>query len=312
MDTLAVVLKGPEDLRLDRVDLEAPDEGDIVVDVRWSGISAGTERLLYTGTMPAFPGMGYPLVPGYETVGDVVAATPGSGREIGERVFVPGARCFRGVNALFGGAAARLVVPPSRVVPMPAELGENSVLLALAATAHHAVDGGKPPQLIVGHGVLGRLIARITIALGYSPPTIWECQSSRRQGAHGYQVIAPDEDDTKGYETICDVSGDPEILDSLISRLLPAGEITLAGFYSGRVSFAFPRAFMCESRIRVTAQWQPSDLVAVTELIRSGALGLDGLITHRQPAKEAEDAYRKAFENPECLKMVLDWRDETQ
>ena len=50
---------------------------DVVVDIEYSGISTGTERLLWTGRMPAFPGMGYPLVPGYESVGRVV----GCGRE---------------------------------------------------------------------------------------------------------------------------------------------------------------------------------------------------------------------------------------
>lgn len=311
MDTLAVVLKGPEDLRLGRVDLESPGDGDVVVNVRWSGISTGTERLLYSGTMPPFPGMGYPLVPGYESVGEVVSAQAGANLKSGDLVFVPGARCFKHVHALFGGAAARLVVPSNRVVPVPATLGENSVLLALAATAYHAIDRKKPPELIVGHGVLGRLIARITIALGHAPPMVWECASARRHGARGYPVLAPEEDDAKGYKAICDVSGDAGILDSLISRLAPAGEITLAGFYSDRVSFAFPRAFMCEAHIRVAAQWQPDDLRAVTDLIDSGALALDGLITHRKPAKLAEDAYRKAFADPECLKMVLDWRDET-
>jgi pyridoxal phosphate enzyme (YggS family) len=44
--------------------------------------------------MPSFPGMGYPLVPGYESVGVVTQAGPGSHLREGERVFVPGARCF--------------------------------------------------------------------------------------------------------------------------------------------------------------------------------------------------------------------------
>ena len=35
-----------------------------------------TEKLLWNGTMPHFPGMGYPLVPGYESVGRVIEAGP--------------------------------------------------------------------------------------------------------------------------------------------------------------------------------------------------------------------------------------------
>ena len=51
--------------------------------------------------------MGYPLVPGYESVGRITAAGPAAGGRIGERVFVPGAKCFGDVRGLFGGAASR-------------------------------------------------------------------------------------------------------------------------------------------------------------------------------------------------------------
>lgn len=49
--------------------------------------------------MPPFPGMGYPLVPGYEAAGEVVEAGPDSGLRPGERVFVPGANCFMPTEA---------------------------------------------------------------------------------------------------------------------------------------------------------------------------------------------------------------------
>ena len=74
MDTLAVVLEGPETLALRYLDLEDIAAGDLMVEIDWSGISTGTERLLWSGRMPPFPGMGYPLVPGYESVGRVVDA----------------------------------------------------------------------------------------------------------------------------------------------------------------------------------------------------------------------------------------------
>jgi 3-hydroxyethyl bacteriochlorophyllide a dehydrogenase len=47
--------------------------------------------------------------------------------------------------------------------------------------------------------------------------------------------------------------------------------------------------------------------VAVRELIAAGKLSLDNLITHVKPAKHAKDAYRTAFDDPACLKMILDW-----
>ena len=307
MDTVAVVLEAPEQLSLRRLELHAPQAGDLVVDIDFSGISTGTERLLYSGRMPAFPGMGYPLVPGYESVGHVVDAGSGERARIGSRIFVPGANCYADARGLFGGAARTLVVPAARTVSLPESLGEEAVLIALAATAHHALAGHPLPDLIVGHGVLGRLLARLTLALGGAAPTVWEINPVRHDGAAGYAVVHPDADERRDYRVIADVSGDAALLDTLIGRLAFGGEIVLAGFYEDRLSFAFAAAFMREARLRIAAQWQPADLVATTALIASGALSLGGLITHRARAEAAADAYPTAFGDATCLKMILDW-----
>jgi 3-hydroxyethyl bacteriochlorophyllide a dehydrogenase len=307
MDAMAVVLKEPETLELARLAITSPGDADVVVDIDFSGISTGTERLLWSGRMPPFPGMGYPLVPGYESVGRVTSAGQDAGLDVGAYVFVPGANCFGPVRGLFGGAASRLVVPGARVVPIAERVGEQGVLLALAATAYHAIVE-KPPELIIGHGVLGRLVARIVMAIGAPTPVVWELNPARVHGATGYTVLDPASDPRRDYGAICDVSGDPKILDSLVMRLAPGGEIVLAGFYSEPLSFAFAPAFMREARMRVAAQWQKADLTAVKRLMEDGSLSLEDLITHRQPATAAPDAYRTAFGEPDCLKMVLDWR----
>jgi 3-hydroxyethyl bacteriochlorophyllide a dehydrogenase len=259
--------------------------------------------------MPDFPGMGYPLVPGYETVGEIVEAGPDSGYSVGQRVFAPGATCYGAVRGLFGGAASHLVVKGARVAAIPRELGDRGVLLALAATAQHARSDVAPEgaELIVGHGVLGRLLARLSVAAG-GAPTVWERDPQRAEGAEAYLVTTPEEDARRDYRVIYDVSGDPTILDALIARLAPGGEIVLAGFYERPLAFAFPPAFMREARLRVAAQWRPGDLKSVIGLVEDGRLSLEGLITHRRFALQARDAYPIAFDDPRCLKMVLDWR----
>jgi len=318
MHTTAVLLEQPQQLRLAEVPLAEPTDADVVVDVEWSGISTGTERLLYTGRMPAFPGMGYPLVPGYESVGRVVSAGAASGHALGQRVFVPGANCYgsldgQPVRGLFGGAAARVVVPGRRVIPVDEALGEQAVLLALAATAYHAVacggtvDHPRPPQLIIGHGVLGRLLARLNVAAGCTDTVVWETNPARADGAQGYQVLNPADDPRRDYTVVCDVSGDAHILDTLIGRLAFGGEIILAGFYD-RLAFNFAPAFMREARIRTAAEWQRPDLLAVQQLMQGGLLSLDGLITHHSACTQATPAYATAFGDVACLKMVLDWR----
>ena len=308
--TTAVVFAQPGQLSLESLELTPPGEEDVVGEIDWSGISTGTERLLWTGRMPSFPGMGYPLVPGYESVGRVTAAGIRSGLSVGESVFVPGASCYGAVRGLFGGASARVVVRGARVVSITERISEQGVLLALAATAYHALSAPQAlqPELIVGHGVLGRLIARLTVLRGGEPPVVWETDAQRAMGAEGYTVIHPDADPRHDYRAIYDVSGDAKLLDQLIARLAPQGEVVLAGFYSEPLSFSFPPAFMREARIRVAAEWREPDLHAAKRLAESGELSLDGLITHRHPAHEAAAAYQTAFGDPNCLKMILDWR----
>lgn len=310
MRTTAVILSGPRDLGLGTLGLNAPAVGDLVVEVSHSGISTGTEKLFWTGTMPPFPGMGYPLVPGYESFGEVVEAAPESGFRVGEHVFVPGANCFEGnVRGLFGGASRHLVTPAARVARMDRSMGAEGALLALAATARHALAGFNTalPDLIIGHGTLGRLLARLTIAAGAPAPTVWEVNPARREGAVGYDVIDPETDTRRDYKAIYDASGAKGLLDQLVMRLARGGEIVLAGFYTEPVAFAFPPAFMKEARFRIAAEWNADDLTATRALIESGALSLSGLITHTRPASDATGAYREAFEDATCLKMILDW-----
>jgi 3-hydroxyethyl bacteriochlorophyllide a dehydrogenase len=253
--------------------------------------------------------MGYPLVPGYESVGRIIDAGAGHQDRIGEWVFVPGASCYLDARGLFGGAARRVVVPSARAMPVAEDLAEQGILYALAATAFHAIGHGQFPELIVGHGVLGRLIARLTLAAGGPPPVVWDTDPSRHGGTQGYDVVHPEDDDRRDYRQIYDVSGDAGSIGAFIGRLAKGGELVLAGFYSQPISFAFPPAFQREARLRVAAEWQPDDLLSVQALIETGQLDLSGLITAIEPVAHAHTAYPEAFNNPDCLKMVLDWRD---
>ncbi len=319
VETLAVVFEQPQQLSVRPLTLVDATDADVLVAMHWSGISTGTERMLWTGTMPPFPGLGYPLVPGYEGVGEIIDAGSDSGREVGQLVYIAGSRGFTDALGLFGGQASLVVVPGVKTVVLNPTLGEQGVLFALAATAHNALcltaAGVSPrdvpeqlPELIVGHGALGRLIARLVVLYGGKTPTVWEIDPVRMDGARGYTVVHPDNDPRRDYRTVCEVSGANGIFDSLVARMAPGGELCLAGFYSAPVSFIFPPAFMRHLRFRIAAQWKESDLQAIATLANSGALALDGLITHREPVTRAANAYTTAFGDPHCVKMILDWR----
>lgn len=302
----AVTFTGDGNVSVRELVLNAVGEDDLLVDVLWSGVSTGTERLLWSGEMPPFPGLVYPLVPGYEAVG-IVAEAPSDPARIGEAVFVPGAHCFKDVSGLFGASAARLVVPAQRAVALAGEAKTEDILLALAATAHHGVIKAGLPELIIGHGTLGRLMARIVLALGASDVAVWETDAGRTD-ASGYTVTHPDADTRKDYKTICDASGSIEALDHAIMHTARGGEIVLAGFYAERLSFNFPPAFMRELTFVIAAEWTPADMDAVQALRAKGLLSFEGLVTHIRDSGDAQAAYTTAFTESNCLKMVLDWR----
>ena len=309
MEAEAVVLEMPHRLALREVALTAPGNGDVVVDVLWSGISTGTEKLLWDGQMPSFPGMGYPLVPGYEAVGRVNKVIGESRLSVGELVFVPGARCHADVKSLFGASASRLVVSSERVYPVSDQLGRDATLMALAATAYHAValSEHRLPDLVIGHGVLGRLIARIVIALGGDAPTVWETNPVRRSGNCGYEVTDSFEDTRRNYGQIVDASGDAGILDTAVAHMAPGGEIVLAGFYAKPLSFLFAPAFMRQAAIRISAEFEPADVEAVLSLVEDGSLSLSGLVSHSARSTDAAAAYETAFRDPACTKMIIEW-----
>jgi len=308
----AVVFEQPGKMAVRPVELPEPLSTDCVVEVHWTGISTGTERLLWDGRMPPFPGLAYPLVPGYESVGSVISSGSESAVETGQRVFVPGSRGFTDVSGLFGGAAKSLVVPAERLVSLPSEMESTGVLLALAATACHAIrrleDLG-PPELIIGHGALGRLVARISEARYQVTPTVWETSPLRREGHFAYPVIDPSDDSRRDYQRVCDVSGASTIIDQAVHHLTKHATVLLAGFYAAPIHFDFPAAFMREIDIRISAEWRPEDMQAAMDLVSGGDLSLSGIITHDQPFDSAEVAYNQAFSDPRCLKMVLDWRN---
>jgi D-arabinose 1-dehydrogenase-like Zn-dependent alcohol dehydrogenase len=137
----AMVLRAPSDLVLDEVARPQPAAGQVVVRVTHSGV-CGTDYKIFNGSIK----VPYPLIPGHEMAGEVVAlggdlqGAPSSGDAVtvGDRVIIDPetycGHCFycqkgftnlcpngtligRDVN---GGFAEYLMVPASQVFKLPA------------------------------------------------------------------------------------------------------------------------------------------------------------------------------------------------
>ncbi len=110
---------------------------------------------------------------------------------------MPGARCYGDVRGLFGGAASRVVVPAARVVRSRRAWASEAVLLALAATAYHAIARRRvssPTSSSATACSAGCWPASRSPTGGRAAGRLGE-ESRRAPAAHGYQVVDPADDD---------------------------------------------------------------------------------------------------------------------
>ncbi len=156
MNSLAVVMERPEHLVLRQLDLLPPGSDDVVVDIAFSGISTARSDSCGAGGCLRFPAWDTRWC-------RATNQSAGSFRpeRLRDGASVTWCSCpVRAVSAMPEACsvvrASRLVASGSKVIPIVEGLGASGVLLALAATAQHALAVSRQglPELIVGHGVL--------------------------------------------------------------------------------------------------------------------------------------------------------------
>jgi threonine dehydrogenase-like Zn-dependent dehydrogenase len=163
---------------------------EVLVRALYSGISRGTEALVYRGEVPAsqaramrapfqegdFPG---PVKYGYSNVGEVLEAPDGMMADLGgKQVF-----CLFPHQDLY-------TAPASAVTPLPPDLpGGRAVLAANMETAVNAVWDAAPMAgdtiVVIGGGVVGLLVAFLCARTPGARVTVVDPDRSRAPVAEG-------------------------------------------------------------------------------------------------------------------------------
>ncbi|MGQ9549829.1 MAG: zinc-binding dehydrogenase [Roseiflexus sp.] len=316
--TRAIVITEPHRLELRDVTLTDTGPDDVVVQTAFTSISAGTERMLLAGRMP-HPMLQFPVVPGYETVGRIVARGASVPAEYdGRWVYVGGARCFRDVNPAWGGQAATLLVDYRRVVPLDGVPPEHGVLLALAATALHGVDliAGESQSLsgrrvlVLGQGPVGQFAARIARAQGAWVAVGDRVASRLERSMADLRVDVTRESLTAAVhqpvDTIIEATGSMTALSDALPLLAHNGVILLLGYYD-ELRLPYMPLFLKQAQLLTAKEWGEGDLQRTHALLAAGMIDATALITHRLPVARFEEAYAIALNDPECLKLVIEW-----
>ena len=318
MKTNAVVISAPGQVGLQEVALRPFSPQDVIVQTAYTSISAGTERMLLAGQMP-HPMLQLPVIPGYETVGQIV--------EIGDEVeaswlnrwvYVGGAQCYDGINAAWGGQSAKLAVDVSRVIPLDEVEPRHGVLLALAATALHGINLLDPQPgdrlLVLGQGPVGQLAARLARIRG-AWVAVTDRNEHRLAHAEADQIVqvgeghAPLNEQIEGGVTaVIEATGSMTALAESLPLLAQKGTILLLGYYQN-LQLPYMPLFLKEARLLTAKEWAPGDLQHCRDLIANGTLDVSAMLTHCLPITEVATAYEVALNDANCLKLVLDWQN---
>ncbi len=318
----AVVIPRRHVIEIQEVQVVPPKANEVLIRTTYTSISAGTERMLLDGKMP-HPALLFPVIPGYETVGQVIEVGQRAPKELlGQWVYVGGARCFVGVNPAWGGQSQYISAEAERVIPLNGIAPDVGVLLALGATSLHGVNVAAitpaDEVLVLGQGIVGQLVARLARLAGAARVIVVDRVDVRLARSQADQVININNESLEEalagspVSVLIEATGSMAALAGALPMLGDRGRVVLLGYYE-HVNVPYAPLFMREATIHVAREWKfgpDGDLPRMRDIIANSEIDVGDLLTHRVPLERIQAAYRLALEDPTCLKVVVEWEAE--
>ncbi len=294
----------------------------------------GTDLKIFTGRIPAQ----FPIVPGHEMVGEVLAAPEGSSFPSGTRVLIDPAvscgrcdLCRRNRPNLcrFGGLMGRdspgvfadlVAVPEERLVEVPKSITPSaSGLLQVLGTCVHAQRSIEvfPGQVaaVVGLGVAGQLMAQL-LALRGAVVAGFTRSSAKRELAErlGATVTAhPDEAPAvldeltagRGPELVVEAAGYEATLALSIELAGIGGEVLVFGTIAGGdKGLPYYQMYAKELRLHNPRAALIDDYATAVGLAAAGRVSLEPIVTHSVTLDDVAAAFA-LVDDPDSLKVLL-------
>ncbi len=311
---------------------------EVLVESILSGISAGTEMLVYRGQLPqdqpldisinAFQGLdaSYPLPYGYSCVGKII----NTGENVDDSM--QGQRVFA-----FQPHASHFICKPEQLVFLPdAITDEAGVLLANMETAINLfIDGAAQTNekiAILGAGIVGQLLNVVLNQQLVNEICVIDHIGARRDlAARQKQTVskAPGSDDLEEFDLIFELSGNPQALNEAINISKFAARIIVGSWYGNKEAALNLGGKFHRERLRIfssqvstispehAGQWTKE--LRLQEAMRAlEVLDVEAYITHRFPFSQAEQAYQLLEERSEektdkqtidLLQVILTYED---
>jgi (R,R)-butanediol dehydrogenase / meso-butanediol dehydrogenase / diacetyl reductase len=311
-----------DDRRLVVVDLplRAPGPGEVELKVAYCGI-CGSD--LHFRDVPAlFPGG---TVPGHELSGRITALGDGvEGWSVGDRASVlPFAQCgecaacragdeqvcphavANGIGlgtGRAGGYAERVLVDARMLFALPDELDDAAAALAepvavgVHAVAKAGVDPGAPVA-VVGAGPIGLVTALVLRARGFERIVVVSRNRARAQAAEDLGLATVALEDAKSVTddppaAVFECAGTPAAAALALELVRPLGRVVLAGIALEPLSLPAPAIVFKEAELIGALTYRRAEFAEAIELLASGRIPSDRLITDVVGLDRAEDAFQ--------------------
>jgi 2-desacetyl-2-hydroxyethyl bacteriochlorophyllide A dehydrogenase len=264
----AVVVQGPHKARLEERTVPSLRPGEVLVRVSFVGI-CGTDIEILEGTLGYYrSGMAeYPIVPGHESAGVVVAVGPRvTELAEGDRVVV---ECIQGCGecpacgrdeaircrgrrevGVIGqdGAFAEYLVTRARYVhkvPASVTMAQAALAEPLAVVIKGLRRLGSRPEgdtprncIVVGAGAIGQLTARV-LALRGHPVTVFDRRAGRLALLPAPISTTQSLDDIESFDWVVEATGDQGVLATLLERSATGATLLLMGLPYSSDAFSF-------------------------------------------------------------------------
>jgi 2-desacetyl-2-hydroxyethyl bacteriochlorophyllide A dehydrogenase len=328
----AVLITEPGKYALENLPDPVPEPGDVIVAPDGCGI-CGTDLHILAGDVPFTR---YPIVPGHEFSGEVVAL--GSGVDhvgVGDVVAVePSLFCGRcgpcrtgrenlclnfdsiGVGKQNGACAELVRVPGHKAFALPESLPRKwgSLVEPVSCVVHgfDMLDARLGDNvLIYGAGSIGLILTQIAVHYGASSVSVVDTNAARLaravQAGADHTAQNPEElDRPGGWEAVIDATGAVTAIEDAIERASHGGTVLLFGVApaDARARFSPFRVYNKELRIIGSMAIRHSFERALV-LMGRGVINGDLLMTHRFGLDEYDDAL-ETFRRGDGLKLTVE------
>jgi L-iditol 2-dehydrogenase len=329
------VLHAPGDLRVERVPVPEPGEGQALVKVGACGVcGSDVPRVMTKGTYS------FPLIPGHEFAGTVAALGPRTrGWELGDQVavfpLIPCRRCrmceggwyemcesYDYLGSRSDGAFAEYVVAPVwNLLKLPKGVSlESAAMTEPAAVARHGLERvGSVPEdsvAIFGAGPIGVMLAQWSLRADKIGAARRATQATCLNATQ-VDVLAEIRRLTQGVgvDLAVEAAGVPTTVTQCIQVVAPNGDIVLLGNPSKDVTIPMADvSLLLRKQLDLHGTWNstyrndkaiPDDWTATLEALARRDLNLEPLITHRYRLEQANEAFAMMVENREFYNKVM-------